>query len=376
MFDSYALTPLPYPVYFVCLLSPKNWNIVSSALQATDRKNLSTDDSMDYILERIILYSPQTPDGAPLGAVVWVLQTYIQLKKRGLDVRLTKNYVPGAICIVEVGQLSLKNYGFGSYVVACQGDSGRPELCEHRIVQNQLNVVDTDTDHYINLWPQSNIVRRHESRGDNIKVLAYKGTLSNLSPKFKSPEFFQALDALQITFSFDAKDELKGKQAWASWRDYGQVDAVLAVRSENQYMLSIKPATKLINAWLAGSVAILGAESAYQQLRQSELDYFEISSPKDVIEVLKRLKSEPDLLRAVIANGQKRAKEFNADSTARKWNELLTGPISESYERWRKNDDIFTRAIGRPIRYFQKYQLHKRYDKEYKEQVRNYRKSR
>lgn len=366
------LEPLPHTVYFVCFLPPSDWHRVSSALQEIDAKNLSADDIVDHIFyEKISIYSTQKPSGITFGVFAWIIQTYIQLKKRGLDVRLVRDFVPGKICIITTDHLSIKTYGFGSFVIACQQDRGRPEICEHRIVQNKLNIVDTHTDHYIPHWPQPNIVPRHESRGDRITTLSYKGVFINLAPAFRSPEFIQALDKLQIKFDADINDNLRGKQAWDRWRDYADADGVLAVRAADQYVLSIKPPTKLINAWLAGSIPILGVEPAYRQLRQSELDYFEVESPQDTIAVLEKLRNEPGLFRAVLANGQKRSKEYGAGSTAKAWRDLLAGPISDAYQRWRK-ESIFAKVTKRPIQYARKYQLHKRYIQEHREQVQRY----
>jgi len=86
-----------------------------------------------------------------------------------------------------------------------------------------------------------------------------------------------------------------------------------------------KPPSKLINSWAAGCPALVGPEQAFAALRRSPLDYFEVNSPHDVLAALKRLNAEPELYRAMIANGTARTRDFTADAVARRWEELFAG---------------------------------------------------
>ena len=51
--------------------------------------------------------------------------------------------------------------------------------------------------------------------------------------------------------------------------------------SAGEYLIALP--SKLINAWLAGCPGILGPESAFQQLRESELDYIEARTVDDIV---------------------------------------------------------------------------------------------
>ena len=94
---------------------------------------------------------------------------------------------------------------------------------------------------------------------------------------------------------------------------------MLAVRPEASDLYIHKPASKLINAWLAGVPALLGPEYAFRELRRSSLDYFEVSSLEDAIAAVKALSTDPQLYRAMVANGLERAKDFETDRIVELW---------------------------------------------------------
>ncbi|NEQ27236.1 MAG: glycosyltransferase family 1 protein, partial [Microcoleus sp. SIO2G3] len=124
------------------------------------------------------------------------------------------------------------------------------------------------------------------------------------------------------------------------WNDYSQVDAIVAVRSFDQQQLYLnrnyisKPATKLYNAWLAGVPAILGCESAYQAERQHPLDYLEVTSPTDILSVLKRLRDEPSLRQEIVKNGQIRAQQIHPSNITSRWCNFLNDIAVPTYYRW------------------------------------------
>jgi hypothetical protein len=99
-------------------------------------------------------------------------------------------------------------------------------------------------------------------------------------------------------------------------------------------VLRTKPATKLVNAWLAGTPALLGAEPAFAGLRRSELDYLEVATPDDALGALRRLREEPGLFRAMVENGERRADELSAEAVTARWEAVLSEEIVPAYERW------------------------------------------
>ncbi|MDX2230652.1 MAG: glycosyltransferase [Leptolyngbyaceae cyanobacterium bins.349] len=323
-----SLLPLPYSVYFV-----------------------RDDAELCQQLARVTTMPPfeQFYRAERGGSSSWIVQTYLQLKCRGLDVHLVPRFIPGAICVVSREELMKrhlwKSLPFQSYLVVCQQDRPRPAICEHRIVQNRLNVL-TERDHYMPHWSQPDLQVRQPERGDRLQNLVFKGRWYYLPEAYKSEAFIAQLQAIGIQFSTDA-DYHVDLQAWT---DYATADGLLAVRQRSDQYLESKPPTKLINAWMAGCPALLGPEPAYQELRRSELDYLEVHSPEDVIQALQQLQAEPKRYRAMIENGWQRAKEFTPDHLAQQWRDLLAGPIAQGYEQWRHGLTPWLR-LDRPFQF-------------------------
>lgn len=341
------LEQLPYPVYFVNKEFEKWQNIFHD--------NSLLEDS-DSILEKV-----------SSGNDIWSIQTYVQLKRRGLNVYLTPRYIPGKICIAPYHYIAIKDFSFNSYVVACQLDSARPELCEQRTVLNRA-CIRTPEDHFIPQWPQTNLKSRDLSRDTRLEFLDFKGDIScNLAKPFRSPAFLQELAFLGIQFTHSPSDP---EQRLYDYMDYTNSDAILAVRNATETDLYRKPPCKLINAWFGGCPAILGPEPAYQDLRRSELDYFEVKSPKDALLALRRLKEDPDLYRAMVENGFQRSREFTPDQVALRWRDFLGTSVAQRYEQWLRQS-IAQKWVERPINFLLRVQAHHQAYKEYLQQ-RNY----
>lgn len=324
------LPPLPHPVYFV--LREGVWDDLIT-------ENLPT-DQLPPPIEDVYQRFRNAADA-------WGAQTYIQLKRRGLNVFLVPDFVPNQICVVTYDHLALRALPYSSYVVCCKHDRGRPEICEQRIVQNQLDILNAATDHLMPVWPQPCLKPRDPARQSRVENLVFKGRMIYLATPFRSTEFIADLEALGIQLQV-SPDNLEA--AYQFWTDYSTADVVIAVRNCTDYDLSIKPPSKLVNAWLAGTPAILGPEPAFQALRQSELDYFEVRQPEEAIAALRRLQDEPGLYQAMVENGRRRAQDFTADRLAERWRDLLAGPIAAGYEQWMQQS-LLEQQIGRPLQF-------------------------
>jgi len=284
----------------------------------------------------------------------WVMLTYLHLRARGLDVRITDHFVPGAICVASYWDLPIKALPLRSYVVACRHDGPRPEICEHTIVQNPSQVT-RGTDHLIQHWPQPGLIPRDRSRGPSLRRVDYKGWENNLWEALRAPAFREALARMDVELHIDGKPQ-DARQL--RWHDYAHADAVLAVRDLTERDYYNKPASKLINAWLAGVPALLGPEPAYQALRRSELDYFEVRTPADAIDAIARLRADPGLYARVVENGNLRSREFTTHQIAARWRDVLAGPVAEGFASWRERP-VAHRVFVRPARFLARSLLHK-----------------
>ena len=291
------------------------------------------------------------------GETAWIINTYIQLRRRGLDVRLSRRLVPGAICVLTYDDAARAGRGmlsWRSYVVCCRMDRARPTYCDEVIVQNRTSV-DGAAVHFVPHWPQLSLRPRDEGRGDRLENMVFHGEIENIAPEFRTPEFGAALAQLGIRF---VVHPLRRSRIGDAGRDWSETDAVLAVRGGSAYFRSIKPALKLVNAWQAGCVAMVGAEAGYRDERRSELDFIEVGSAAEALAALQRLAREPGLYRAMVENGRRRALEHTPDAIAQVWRQALAGIIEGGYARWRRTGAM-SRWLSAPAVQARRYLGHK-----------------
>ncbi|MDC7223960.1 MAG: hypothetical protein PQJ60_09480 [Spirochaetales bacterium] len=281
---------------------------------------------------------PQTITSNRLTSVdsCWIIMTYLYLKERGQDVRLSDKLVPGEICMVDAGFFFReRNYNTDSYIVVARGDCSRSPVANYSVVQNRF-VKRSRKDIFIPHWPQPGLVKRDRARKNRIERITFKG--SEFDGRFKSEEFLSQLKELGVEFKLDQRDD-KGHY---NWGDYSDCDLVLAVRDHFAIM---KPASKLVNSWRAGVPALLGKEPAYRELRESEYDYIEVTSARDIIEAIRTLKNDPDRYERMVENGLKRAEAYTFDAVSNLWIEAFAGPIYKDYSRWKRRSESF-RILG------------------------------
>jgi len=335
------LAPLPHPVHFVNS-NPKWQDLI-------DNPDLPED--LTPLYDRCV----KTND-------IWSVQPYLDLKSRGLDVHIVPAIVPDKLCVVPHYFCKYKERLYRSYVVACSHDCPRSHLCEQRLVINRSQVL-SNRDHFITHRPQPNLKPRNPTRGTQIRNVVFKGYDHSLYAPFKSASFIAELDKLGIKLI--TATEADGTAMMANWADYTEADVVLAVRNNTLFDILRKPALKLVNAWFAGCPAILGPEPAYQEVRQSELDYIEVRTPEEALAALKRLQADPDLYVAMVENGFKRAQDYTVDRVALEWHNLLADSIAKGYEQWLQQSG-FQKHVWRPLRYASQVIDQKLADREYK----------
>jgi glycosyltransferase involved in cell wall biosynthesis len=270
----------------------------------------------------------RTPDSFRSGVDGWIAQTYLRvrdvLQTRGIFVSFVARFVPGQICVAHRDDLNdYSSFALRSFVVGVRADRPPLYICDREVVQNNLEP-DTPYRRFLPLWPMPGLRPRNASRGERILRLAYLGRDSSAPGWFRDPAFHAALGRLGVDFQVRT----------SAWHDYSDVDILLAHREELPSMLRLKPATKLYNAWLAGTPALLGDEPAYAALRRNELDFIAIASPQDVLAATSRLISNPALYRAMIENGHSRAREFSPEAITSRWTAYFCDEIIPAYLEW------------------------------------------
>jgi hypothetical protein len=178
---------------------------------------------------------------------------------------------------------------------------------------------------------------RADSRGDRFENVCFMGNPEQLLADSAAVE--QEVRKLGLSWRLVPRQE---------WHDYRQVDAILAIRPvatadwTSKEIASVfsqqrKPASKLYNAWLAGVPAILSPEIAYQDLRQSPLDYLEAATIPEAMTALAGLQRDPARRRAMRDNGRLRAREFTAERTTAEWRSILERRVIPRYARWKRS---------------------------------------
>ena len=262
------------------------------------------------------------------GERAWILQTYLRLKRAGYDVALTDRWPERGLLVFSSKQRRIVRRLAGStnevYLLGIREDVGPALIADWEVLQNGRDV-DGRKRFFVPFWPQPGLIARDASRGHRLRRAAYKGFLGNLHADFRDERWPRFLADRGIEWSCDAP-LYGGRQrvtATMHWNDYSEVDLIVAIRPYDRYLHVRKPATKLYNAWLAGVPAMLGPEYAYRELRRSAEDYIEVLTLSDAMRGVELLLQQPERYAAMIANGQRRAREFTHAAILRQWAQLL-----------------------------------------------------
>ena len=259
----------------------------------------------------------------------WIVQTYLRVKAplaaAGMTLTIGEKFIPGCVNVAHRDSLNrLFTPYFRSFVVGIRADRSPVHWCDIEVVQNDLEPGRPRT-HFLNFWPQPGLIARDPSRGSRVERVAYFGRASNAPAWFFDPAWHAALATMGMVF--EIRDD--------RWFDYSDVDVVLAHRNEAPTMLRQKPASKLTNAWHAGTPALLADEPAYASLLRSSLDYVSIDSPADTLAWLRHLRASPDHYAAMVDNGRRRSVEFSIHATKARWLRLLLDRAVPEATAWR-----------------------------------------
>ncbi|NJK88175.1 MAG: hypothetical protein HC923_01470 [Myxococcales bacterium] len=177
------LRPLPVPIYFVCPEASR-WPELEHGLPTDLEPSFRRCSEGDHI---------------------WSVQTYVYLKQRGLDVHLVPRPVPEQICVIPYHYLSIRSLPFRSMVVACRLDSARPTICDIQTVLNARCIEDPSSDFLMPQWINPILRPRDPSRGAEVSVVSFKGTISNLAWPFRSPRIYGRARAAWCPFRSNAR---------------------------------------------------------------------------------------------------------------------------------------------------------------------------
>ena len=264
------------------------------------------------------------------GIENWIVQGYLRLRepleRAGFEVSIASRFSRGAICIAHRDDLN--RYGdplYDCFVIAARADRPPVLVAQLEVVQNPLQSRGPHS-HLIPHWPQPGLVPRDAARGTRVKRAVYYGRESGAPAWYRADGFRQALASRGV--AFEVCD--------TGWHDYREVDVLLAHRDDTPTMLANKPASKLVNAWLAGVPAVVAPEPAFIALRQGPLDFIATTDAPSTIDAVASLANDATLYRGMVDNGVARGAEFDVEAIRRRWMALILDVALPAYERWRR----------------------------------------
>lgn len=281
----------------------------------------------------------------------WIVTTYILMRQSGLDCEVVSTIPDHGILLADRDTLgNTYPYLNNTMLICAKGDREFHPSAHIHVVHNPLESRPKFQKNwnscFIPHWPQPSLIPRKEERKADVKTIAFIGSRSNISKELLSEKWINELSSMGCEWNPVFGSGL--------WNDYSAVDAVIAVRDFNlppsQPGFSYKPASKLINCWLASVPALLFPESAFMSVRKSELDFLIVNSLDDAIHAVKRLKDNPKLYEAMVKNGQERAKEFTQESIKEKWLNFFQNYVGQEYLKFKSMP-----SISRRLAYLKRY---------------------
>ena len=262
------------------------------------------------------------------GVNNWIVQTFLRLRAplaaAGITPTIGETLIADCVNVAHRDCLNrpFEAY-FRSFIVGIRADRSPVHWCDIEVVQNELEPM-TARMEFLNFRPQPGLIARDPSRGCRVRRVAYFGRASNAPAWFGDPAWHRALAAMGMVC--EIRDD--------RWFDYSDVDVVLSHRTGLPTVLRQKPANKLINAWLAGTPALLADEPAYANLRRNSLDYYSTDTPADALAWLERLHTSPGQFAAMVANGRLRGAEFSIEATKARWMRFLLDRVVPEATAW------------------------------------------
>lgn len=260
------------------------------------------------------------------GENIWIVLTYLRLKAKGLNVRLSSSLVPEHINVCMRPELLAGRMSHRAFKVVAQTDRASLGWGEYTLSQSPALAAARNTC-LIDHWPQPRLKSRDPSRGSRIVRIGYVGWIENLAPAFGSDGFDDAM--ADNGFEFVVRDKPD------EWHNYSDLDLALAVRRTTAYWVRTKPSTKLVQSWITGVPAMLGPEPSYRYWGRDGEDYFEITAPEQALAIAKKLRDDPELYESVQRRGLLKSAQHDTEAVCRQWAAALDGPICAAFNAWR-----------------------------------------
>ena len=258
-----------------------------------------------------------------MGRLNWIVQTYLILRAHRPDIHLSRVLQPDGINIVHADKL-VESHGSAGFTVGVLADRAEWVACpELTIVQNRAQADPARSRHWLPHWPQPGLVPRDTNRSE-VRVVAYCGNFSNLG---LAPHLFA-----ETCRDCGLEGHFYGRHRSA---DLSGVDILVGVRSLDTRTHDHKPASKLVNAWLANIPFIGGYDSAFAACGVPGRDYLRVASRAELQEALLRLKNDPALYARLVTAGQRLRSTCDRPAVTQAWLHFLNNIARPAFAEWR-----------------------------------------
>jgi FkbM family methyltransferase len=247
-----------------------------------------------------------------IPALHWVLQTFLELQHLLGECKLTNRIDTDGIIVAAANTISPNlRLSKNAFLVCIMGDSiNPPSQADYLLIQNPKQATFGIPFSRVFLWPQEDLIPRDAARGSIVQNICYHGCHYNLHPSLATPSWNWICQASGIIWN--VVNESK-------WGDFRQTDISLAIRQPSPRSASNKPPTKLFLAWSAGVPLVASEDSAYLDLKRSNLDYIAANNSAEAYDAIRKLRVNPSLYMDMVENGRDRAKLFTRKAIKDVW---------------------------------------------------------
>lgn len=298
--------------------------------------------------EAAVNWDPDSdPEQFSSGVGHALIEVYARLRQRGHRVTIGPR-VPGAVDVVvwfpdgaDPRATLSKRWQVAPYAqILIRGDrklSWMPLIePDVTIVPNRSNIWQNRVNgeaRFIPLLPQRGLLPRRPERFGSLTTVAFKGNPENVPDYLRDASFINDLKRNGLSLRMDVPTITDGE--FNRWHDFTDVDVTLCVRApSDEYNLTRKPATRLINGWVAGSIPLIAPEPAYLELCVDGKDALVVEGPDAIIKVLQRLKNDPSMLLQVESSVRARGIEFSPQVILKQWEDLFMASTWHQPNGW------------------------------------------
>lgn len=259
------------------------------------------------------------------GRYCWALLPAEKLIGGGClpEVKISTDIKPDAINISHARTLAALNAPGFSYIVSCDADWPRLPWANYSICQNRLNVAGKHSS-WMPLFSQQGLILRDIELNTVVTV----GYFGRIDKKQEFESFGDELARCGLKFIIKGED---------TWNDYSDVDVAISLRFLSKRRILRKPATKLVNAWLAGVPFVAMDEPAFSQIGIPGKNYLAAGSPREVIKEVLKLRDDPDLYCRIRDAGQIASEKYTDAAVTRRWIELIEHTLVPEFDKWKAN---------------------------------------